>query len=114
MIKALNLSHTCIKTLSAVEAEPDRSNQHELNGVAQLKNILGLARQSFDAYFSIRGQDGYLVSSVTWYDARENNPTRSEHRLYFQTNEVMDQAQEGSTLILGQDSSGEFWVELVQ
>lgn len=113
MITALNLSPACIKTLSAVEAEPDRSNQHELNGVAQLKNILGLPRQSFEARFSIRGQDGYLTSSVTWYDARENHPTRSEHRLYFQTNEVMDLAQEGSTLILGMDSSGGFWIELI-
>lgn len=110
---ALNLNPSCVKTLSAVEAEPNRSNQHELNGVVQLKSILGLSRKSFDACFSIRGQDGYIVSSVTWYDARESNPTRSEHRLYFQTNEVMERAQEGSTLILGLDSSEDFWVELV-
>lgn len=87
MIKALSLNPACIKTLSAVEAEPNRSNQHELNGVVQLKSILGLSRQSFDARFSIRGQDGYVASSVTWYDARESHPTRSEYRLYFQTNE---------------------------
>lgn len=113
MINALNLSPACIKTLSAVEAEPDRSNQHELNGVAPLKDILGLSKRSFDARFSIRGQDGYVVSSVTWYDARESHLTRSEHRLYFQTNEVMDRAQAGSTLILGLDTSKEFWVELI-
>ncbi|MEZ8038952.1 type II restriction endonuclease [Vibrio sp. 1F263] len=113
MIKALSLNPACIKTLSAVEAEPNRSNQHELNGVVQLKSILGLSRQSFDARFSIRGQDGYVASSVTWYDARESHPTRSEYRLYFQTNEVMNRAQEGSTLILGLDASGGFWIELI-
>ncbi|GLX80606.1 hypothetical protein theurythT_00580 [Thalassotalea eurytherma] len=52
---ALNLSPACIKTLFAVEAEPNRSNQHELNGVAQLKTILGLPRRPFNARFSIRG-----------------------------------------------------------
>ncbi|MFA0117060.1 type II restriction endonuclease [Vibrio breoganii] len=113
MRAALNLNPACIKTLSAVEAEPNRSNQHELNGVAQLKNILGLSRQSFDASFSIRGQDGHIVRSVTWYDARENHPTRSEYRLYFQTNEVMNLAQEGSHLALGLDSNRDFWVELI-
>lgn len=110
---ALNLTPSCVKTLSAVEAEPNRSNQHELNGVAQLKSILGRPRKSFDACFSIRGEDGYIVSRVTWYDARESHPTRSEHRLYFKTNKVMELAQEGSTLILGLDSSEGFWIELV-
>jgi hypothetical protein len=32
---------SCIKTLSAVEANPARSNQHEFNGVTQLKSIFG-------------------------------------------------------------------------
>ncbi|CAH6782236.1 conserved hypothetical protein [Vibrio chagasii] len=114
MIKALSLNPACIKTLSAVEAEPNRSNQHELNGVTQLKSILGSVKQSFDARFSIRGQNGYVTSSVTWYDARVNHPTRSEYRLYFQTNAVMDLAKEGSTLALGKDPSGDFWIELIQ
>ena len=113
MIRALNLSQTCVKTLSTVEAMPNRSNQHELNGVTQLKNILGVSKQSFDVRFSVRGKDGFIVSGVTWYDARENHPSRSEYRLYFQTNEVMDAAKKGSTLVLGVDSSGNFWAELI-
>lgn len=114
MRKALKFEPACVKTLSAVEAEPNSSNQHELNGVAELKDILGLDKRSFDARFSIRGQDGYVTSRVTWYDARENNPTRSEYRLYFQTNEVMNLAQKGSTLVLGYDPSEVFWIELIQ
>ncbi|ELV8813194.1 type II restriction endonuclease [Vibrio vulnificus] len=113
MRRALNLTDTCVKTLTAVEVELFRSNQHELNGVVELKRILGLSRQSFEAFFSVRGEDSYVKSSVTWYDARENNPTRSEHRLYFQNNEVMNRAKEGSTLILGWDDSKQFWIELV-
>ncbi|MBG2876700.1 type II restriction endonuclease [Proteus alimentorum] len=113
MKKALNLTNVCVKTLSAVEAEPNRSNQHELNGVSQLKNILGPNRCSFDIRFSIRGEDSYTVSNVTWYDSREKHPTRSEYRLYFQTNDVMNQAKAGSTLILGIDVSDNFWGELI-
>lgn len=113
MKQPINLRSTCVKTLSAVEALPSRSNQHELNGVFQLKNILGVNKSSFDARFSVRGQDGYIVAGVTWYDARESHPTRSEYRLYFQTNEVMSTAREGSTLVMGTDNSGAFWIELV-
>ncbi|MFT7687143.1 MAG: hypothetical protein ACI9FB_002495 [Candidatus Azotimanducaceae bacterium] len=113
MIKALNLSSVCIKTLSAVEAVPNRSNQHELNGVTQLRDILGDKKKTFDARFSIRGQDEYVDSGVTWYDAREKHASRSEYRLYFKTNKVMNVANEGSTLVLGFDSSEKFLIELI-
>jgi len=41
------------KTLSAVEADPVKSNQHEFNGVAPLKNIFGLERQNLILALSI-------------------------------------------------------------
>lgn len=113
MRDALKLSSACIKSLSAVEAVPDRSNQHELNGVAQLRDILGNDKKSFVVNFSIRGKDGYTQSNVTWYDARKEHPTRTEYRLYFRTNGVMSQAKEGSTLIFGLDSKNNFWAELI-
>ena len=114
MIQALNLNNTCVKTLSAVEAEPSRSNQHELNGVSQLKSLFGTAHQSIPANFSVRGEAGITPVILTWYDAREAHPTRSEYRLYFQTNIVMSQAKEGSTLVFGNDESGQFWGELIR
>jgi len=46
---------SCIKTLSAVEANPARSNQHEFNGATQLKSIFGEERQEFSAQFTLRG-----------------------------------------------------------
>ncbi|MDN2663285.1 hypothetical protein OW492_07845 [Psychromonas sp. 14N.309.X.WAT.B.A12] len=114
MRQALILNHACVKTLSAVETEPSRSNQHELNGVSQLKSLFGTARQSISANFSIRGEAGFIPVILTWYDAREAHPTRSEYRLYFPTNTVMAQAQEGSTLVFGSDNSGQFWGELIR
>ncbi len=38
---------------------------------------------------------------------------RSEYRLYFQTNIVMNMAREGSTLVFGIDSDNQFWAELI-
>lgn len=97
------LNPACIKTLSAVEARPERSNQHEFNGVAALKDVLGTNRSELNVHFSVRGENIGAQANVTWYDAREDHPTRSEHRLYFQKNEVMDQAQEGDNVIIGYD-----------
>lgn len=114
MKQALNLNSTCVKTLSAVEAEPSRSNQHELNGVSQLKSLFGTARKTISANFSIRGEDGFIPVTLTWYDAREADAKRTEYRLYFRTNSVMEQAQEGSTVVLGFDNSAQFWCELIR
>lgn len=107
------LKPACIKTLSAVEAHPNRSNQHEFNGVAELKQIFGLAGFSRPAKFTIRGTAISAVADVTWYDARAAHPTRTEHRLYFQTNVVMNYAHEGANVIVGFDSQGELHIVLI-
>ena len=52
--EAVILKPACIKTLSAVEARPERSNQHEFNGVQQLKEIFGLYEFERTAIFSVR------------------------------------------------------------
>ncbi len=104
---------SCIKTLSAVEANPTRSNQHEFNGVSQLKSIFGEERQEFSALFSLRGDPQVFDSSVTWYDAREAHATRSEYRLYFQSNPVMSRADEGDNIVIGFDRNGNVHFELI-
>lgn len=93
------------KSLSAVETDPKVSNQHEINGVTPLKEILGTNRQKFKAKFiyvsdiemECFSEDG----SMTWYDARENHPTRTEYRLYYTANSVMTKAKEGDYFVLG-------------
>ncbi len=100
------LNPSCIKTLSAVEANPERSRQHEFNGVIQLKTMFGLDGFERNAKFSIRGTDVVEYANVTWYDARESHNTRTEHRLYFQTNQVMQEAQEGDNILIGFDTNG--------
>ena len=93
------------KTLSAVEADPAKSNQHEFNGVTPLKKIFGLEKQKFPARFIYLNDndddppadDGFL----TWYDSRENHPTRTEHRMYFPTTAVSVCASAGDELFIG-------------
>lgn len=94
-----------IKRLSVVETDISCSNQHEFNGTNEMKQYLGLDRQQLQARFIyIAADDDQRLSvddTVTWYDSREDNPNRTEHRLYFRDNEVMDQATVGDVLIVG-------------
>ncbi|GJM39825.1 MAG: type II restriction endonuclease [Ardenticatenaceae bacterium] len=94
-----------IKRLSAVEANPEVSNQHEFNGVNRLKRILGTERNSFSTKFIYLGEDENetIVDTgfVTWYDAREYHATRSEYRLYYPATTVSEVAAEGDLLVIG-------------
>ena len=93
------------KRLKAVEVDRKISNQHEFNGVAKLKELLGLNRiKNKPALFFWFNDDEELItehSQVTWYNAREDQLRRSpEYRLYFRANEVMRKAREGDLLIV--------------
>ena len=99
------------KTLSAVEADPNASNQHEFNGVGDLKQMLGESATptKFDTRFIyLCDQDADAIvedAYLTWYDARakariERNINRSEYRLYFPPNSVLQVASAGDLLII--------------
>jgi hypothetical protein len=93
------------KKLSAVEADTNTSNQHEFNGVTDLKTIFGNEKRTFKAKFIYLNDnddeppvdDGFL----TWYDARENHPKRSEYRMYFSTTVVSICASASDELYIG-------------
>ena len=91
------------KRLSAVEVDPARSHQHELNGVTELRKLLGSTRATIPAQFIWLGDEQEAVTddgTLTWYDARENHPTRSEWRLYFPSNPVTEVAAAGDAIFL--------------
>ena len=95
-----------LKTLTAVEADTARSNQHEFNGDEGLKRVFGEGRgkQVYQTKFIYLNDDNDPVvegGTLTWYDARERHPTRSEHRLYFPTTQVSICAAEGDLLVIG-------------
>src|SRR4051812_14054343 len=94
------------KQLTAVEANPVASNQHEFNGVTALKRLLGeppsggrVLRTKF-VYLDDTIEPESELSTMTWYDARANHPTRSECRLYYPPNYVMDGAAEGDYMVI--------------
>ncbi|MHB1055764.1 MAG: type II restriction endonuclease [Thermoleophilia bacterium] len=101
------------KRLSAVEAHPERSHQHEFNGVQGMQAVLGTCtaeHQRFTIKFIYLSdiEDPVVENAYsTWYDSRANQPHRSkECRLYFQTTTVSEMAEEGDVLVLGKLQSG--------
>jgi hypothetical protein len=111
----IQFEKSCLKTLTAVEADRNRSNQHEFQGVTPLIGVFGRMRLSSSAQFSIRGRDESYPVALTWYDARENKPHRSsEFRLYFQSNPVMVLAREGDNIIIGLDKNNNIHCVLIQ
>ena len=106
------------KRLSAVEAHPEISNQHEFNGVNELKVLLGNERlQDVPTVFLRMSDDDEVYSedsSVTWYDARERHVSRSEFRLYFKSNSVMNQASEGDLLVVAKRQSGDLMIFVIR
>ena len=99
------------KRLTAVEADIAVSRQHEFNGVAALRRLLGDAkierRQS--RFIRLDGVNESISDDapVTWYDARERHPTRTEWRLYFKSNAVMELADAGDLLVVARRPDGD-------
>lgn len=93
------------KRLSQVEVQPRSSNQHEFNGIGEFRKILGTDKATFETtYIRLNDEEDKVISSLgimTWYDARENHPTRSEYRLYYSSNEVIKSSVKGDLVIVG-------------
>ena len=95
-----------VKRLTAVDAEPRRSNQHEIGTTqAMRRQFLGeVQHQRFRATYVWLGgdQDGFTAEgTATHYDAREQQEHRSpEWRLYYPSNPVTEAMREGDTLFL--------------
>lgn len=96
-----------VKRLAAVEVDPTRSHQHELNA-GGLRRELGLAEVADRSLLAVvyRADDQPPTvneGTYTLYDARKAIPGRTEYRLYYRT-DLMQGAQEGDLLILFRDS----------
>jgi hypothetical protein len=95
------------KRLSAVEVDPSTSHQHEFNGIQSFRAALGEARLEVPAsvlWITDSDDSGEQASGVLkWYDARENDPSRSaEFRLYYpaEAESVVQMASPGDLLVL--------------
>lgn len=99
-----------VKRLSAVETTPATSNQHEFNGSAVLRRLMGDAdRKNIPARFIWLEQEQEAItveSTVSWYDARRRHPTRTEYRLYYPSNEVAAMMRAGDVFFLAMCRDG--------
>ena len=92
------------KRLSTVEINLSKSNQHEFNGIAAMKELFGKERQKYSAKFIFLDDEHEPICDtgfLTWYDAREKHPTRSEYRLFFPTTTVSKVASVNDNLFIG-------------
>ncbi|MBV0914278.1 restriction endonuclease [Rhodobacteraceae bacterium ASV31] len=103
-----------VKRLSAVDAEPKTSNQHEVGTTKKMRDdFLGENHQEkFPAIYIWLGgdQEGFTEESwATHYDARLNKPRAAEWRLYYPSNPVTEAMKAGDTLFLAKDQGGVLW-----
>lgn len=94
-----------VKRLSAVDANPARSNQHEVGTTPEMRAFLGERHQEkYEANYIWLGDEQEGISHAdfaTHYDTRLNQPARRpEWRLYYSYNPVTELMREGDTLFL--------------
>lgn len=97
------LRAVCCKRLAAVEIDPARSNQHELNATVHLQAFFGTddLRQAPIDWFQLSDQHEPLTDrgQVSYYDSRAAHPTRTEWRVYY-TGRPFAHADPGDHLML--------------
>lgn len=105
------------KHLSAVDAEPNKSNQHEIGGLpkAGFLPYLGVPKEGEKFSFNVR--QVYITdsdtdpticdSTVSWYDCRFKDPTRGpEYRLYYERSDVTERFRQGDFLLVAARKDG--------
>ena len=100
-----------VKRLSAVDADPRTSNQHEVGTTRDMRRgFLGERhRERFPAVYIWLGKDqgGITVDGwATHYDARVDKPRSPEWRLYYPSNVVTEAMKPGDTLFLAKHRAG--------
>lgn len=96
------------KYLKPIDADPRRSNQHEVGGLSALGKSWENKDEgiSIDTTFLYFGNEEIPIcenGKMTWYNARRNNPNRSpEWRLYYEENDVTKLMKPDDFLIVAQ------------
>ena len=104
-----------VKRLSAVDADPERSNQHEIGTTKEMREgFLGeIHQEKASTIYIWLGDDQEGFTEESWsrhYDSRlEDDTRRPEWRLYYPKNPVTDAMRPGETLFLAKDRAGHRW-----
>lgn len=109
------------KYLSAVDATPSKSNQHEIgsNKFTAILGDPGSSKVIFESTFLYFNPDTdepeSCTDSVTWYDTRVEKPHRSaEYRLYYRRNAVTERLQEGDFCLIGMQTTGKLLIAVAR
>lgn len=112
------------KYLSAVDAEPTRSNQHELGGLVQagFARFLGepgTETLQFPAQYILlmeaQEECTAVAGRASWYDSRRHKTGRGpELRLYYDSNPVTEQLIAGMFLLVAKQRNGELLLIFAQ
>lgn len=104
------------KYLSAVDADPARSNQHEIGGLPSVgfREYLGAPGKGeykrfncLMAYLTDEEDAEFCLDQVTWYDSRYKQLHRSpEYRLYYKSNAVTERIQPTDFLLVAKKTDG--------
>lgn len=118
-----------VKTISASEIDPKRSNKHSFHGVVPFRKLLGEQRITLHAVFVYAANDHEVISEsfVTWYDdceTNKKNPKCKNHwRLYYPDTLALSYAKPNNRLLIArlkdeellliitpQDSPADKWI----
>lgn len=112
------------KYLSAVDAEPGRSNQHELGGLvkAGFKSYLGEPGTDTvitpTSYIFLSEEEDDSVAATgqsSWYDTRRHQDHRGpELRLYYESNPVTERLSAGMFVLVAKLRKGELLLVFTQ
>lgn len=105
------------KYLSAVDADPIRSNQHEIGGLPSAGFQQYLGTPGKDQEYRFHAKQIYITdesiapeaveADVTWYDCRRKQPhRRPEYRLYYSKSAVSELICEGDFLLVAKMRDG--------
>ncbi len=92
------------KRLTVVETDPERSHQHEFQGIRVLKELLGTNdRRGIPTRFIwINGEQEAITEdgSVSWSNVRKGKPRLPEYHLYYSGNAVTEAMKAGDMLFV--------------
>jgi len=105
-----------VKVLADVDVNRLSSNQHEFNGSKAFRELLGtpVGKNYLPTRMAYLDDDleempEMFETSLTWYDTRENHPTRgAEYRLLYLSaaEHIIYRAEAGDTLFLAKEEDG--------
>jgi len=105
-----------VKRLVVVDLPDLGSNQHEVNGVNALRELFGTEKTqgAVQWHYFADNQDPITDEGrYTFYDARENHPTRTEWRLYY-SGDFLSYADPGDVLVLIRNKPGDLHALVLQ